>query len=515
MTNVIITENNIEEYVSDLDKVESVEQIRQIVDDLVQSRSIGDAYRFSNTLGSVLTKADVPDEKRRIYSEFMLQLKFIALPMLEDHEQKTLLSKHLLYAFRHGIDLKDRIHFIFFPYFRGRDDLIKLSFLLKAIEENEELIGEQELHLVNSKTARPTVGNWLLDYKLSSRDQSEEGLSSVTYFMNNQNAKALSEEDKGLLREVVSLYDWLRFKAIPRDILGQSVSAGAGGTTYLTREKIIAPPPPPVAPRPKFASQISVAPAVVPKVIIPPPPPVPQPPVKPKEPQVPLKPTTYNLQPITPKLPPAQRPPMKKEFGDRSWETGAKEPARAALPTGRIISEEPMTPRTSSLNEDLYRSTLDELKKQREEREPKISVSTTLTEAKIQSTPPEFDPQISVGQGQQKPVQPQPSRIEKPEIPKKPGFDENLYQSTLDELNKIRQAYERKPEARSTKHEAREEIQKRGSPPSNLPQGPAVSVNEALVRAGDKEPSTGQGQMVAGSEDAVEKKLKELEKKVK
>src|SRR3990167_6192336 len=376
MTNVIITENNIEEYVSDLDKVESVEQIRQIVDDLVQSRSIGDAYRFSNTLGSVLTKADVPDEKRRIYSEFMLQLKFIALPMLEDHEQKTLLSKHLLYAFRHGIDLKDRIHFIFFPYFRCRDDLIKLSFLLKAIEENEELIGEQELHLVNSKTARPTVCNWLLDYKLSSRDQSEEGLSSVTYFMNNQNAKALSEEDKGLLREVVSLYDWLRFKAIPRDILGQSVSAGAGGTTYLTREKIIAPPPPPVPP----------------------------PPVKPKEPQVPLKPTTYNLQPITPKLPPAPRPPMKKEFGDMSWETGAKEPARAALPTGRIISEEPMTPRTSSLNEDLYRSTLDELKKQREEREPKISVSTTLTEAKIQSTPPEFDPQISVGQGQQKPV---------------------------------------------------------------------------------------------------------------
>ena len=484
--------------------------------------------------------ADKSPEIYKAYQDLEIKYKLVAMPVLSAGEVLDVLENHLLLALKSpDLDIKRRFDGFLLTFSSDLDMARFIELAEKILEQSNTKIGSALLTKPEGEVI-PTIANWIKVYFAANSGKPERGsFEQISFVTNDKNAQKLSGADKETLKKIRDCYDWLKF---PHDDPVRNIDPQLEKELLKVAEnaeKIVAEI---VARRDQLEGKatqgvVSSPVALVPKVV--PPPPVPPPPGRKMEYEISNIEVRKELPHST--LPPAPRPPKIESripvhpAGGENGEYGRKE--------GKIISEEPMAPRTSSLNEDLYRSTLDELKKQREEREPKISVSSTLAEAKIQSTPQEFAPQISGGQGQQKPIQPQPPRIEKPEIPKKPGFDENLYRSTLDELNKIRQAYEHpKEEYRISNMEYGKKTpeskpaikpttpnstfpaspagrhiphSKPAEPPPNLPAQNPVSVNEAIVQAGTKPPPTRRGQIVAESEDMVEKKLKELEEKIK
>lgn len=340
---LIITEENIEKFTPTLHTPEAIEQVRTIIDDLAQSRSIGSAYRFFQKLEHCLKQTNLFPEARQIYNEFILLLKFIALPMLEDDGQRALLSKNLLFALRRGINLRDRIHFIFYPYFQGKADQPKLYLLLKAFDDNDEQLGEQRLKLGVTSTAKPLVKNWLSDYKASLGSERGGSLGIATYLTQNPNPKTLSKEDLELLKIILSTYEWLRSEAVPREFLTQDFTAPkvpAPPKSIIVRKKIPPPPPPPL-----------------------------------RMTGITEEPKNLRTQRMVMSPPPAQTP--RRSFGGPAPESPPSPPSK----------KETFVPRTQSVNEALYRSTLEELAKMRAEYEKKAETeklaNSRISPAKI------------------------------------------------------------------------------------------------------------------------------------
>lgn len=211
MADIIITEKNIEQFKDSLGSIDAIDQIKTIVDDFVQSGSIGDAYNFLRKLQIVIKDLNLVPNIKGKYSEFILYLEYTALPLLDDNEQQELLSNHLLFALKNEIDLKDRIHLIFFPYFTSEDGK-KISLLLRSLETNYEPL------------AGKTIGAWIRDYNQTKKFDSGGSVFVVKYLTQNSATRLLDTKSSELLKNILLLFDWIRYQAVPEEFR-------RGGTT--------------------------------------------------------------------------------------------------------------------------------------------------------------------------------------------------------------------------------------------------------------------------------------------
>ncbi|MDP3993814.1 MAG: hypothetical protein U1C57_00820 [Candidatus Doudnabacteria bacterium] len=472
----------------------------------------------------------LPPELAAGYLRLIKVLKLFALATISDKEKETFFADQIADALKlDWVDIRYWTEFLFQIYADNPETLEKLhKTLLSGLSKNKETLGGQKLVIRGENISQTqSLQNWIADYNrwfpLDAVRGGRSRLEEARYVAESPNAKNLRPDEKALLQKILMLYDWLYFVA------GRYEQAAKD-------EPILAPNPAVPSPTP-------------PKVVVSPPP-VPRPPSKPREEyRIPASPAggengEYRKKTgegVGRELPAAPRPPQREsrieniEYGKKQMIKPEILEPRIVPPPARIISEEPIVPRTSSLNEDLYRSTLDELKKQREEQGPRIEESRMENREYRKKEEVVKSPPLSPSPSPL-PASPAGRPPGERDIKKKPGFDKNLYRSTLDELNKIRQAYE-KPQKQEYRIENREygkrtpeskpaiksitpnstfqiPHSKPAEPPPNLPAQNLVSVNEAIVQAGTKQPPTGQGQMVAGSEYAVERRLKDLERKI-
>src|SRR3989344_7961964 len=154
MADIIITEKNILEFKGDFNSPEILNQIATIEQDFVQSGSVGDSYSFSNNLKAVLKNQQLQPDIQKKYEEMILLLEITAFPLLESEEQTHLLSTSFRFVLKQDMDLKNRIHLVFFPYFNDTQPQ-KLSRLLRAMQNNGEPLGGK------------TIGKWIEDYNNS------------------------------------------------------------------------------------------------------------------------------------------------------------------------------------------------------------------------------------------------------------------------------------------------------------------------------------------------------------
>lgn len=515
---LIITEKNIQDYSGEIGSMVAIEQIRAIVDDFVQSRSIGDAYYFSNKLQKILKETKIPNDILKIYQDFLLLLNFIAFPLLEDSAQKDLLSHHLLFSQKHEIDLKDRIHFVFFPYFRGKRDREKLTGLLRAIENNDEKIGNLKINILGEEQVEPTIKNWISDYRASDKTNRGGALSIALYFSNGRNPQALPEDDQNLLQNIIIFYDWLRFKAVPEamlnldlekeiktDELSQMNNQAQMLSTGLVAKKIQSSmltkfiPEVEVTKRKGFESSTQPIHKTLPSPPRPvrrPPAPAPTPTSTPAPAPAPrpvehlIKGTPYTSVPkvILPKIPTKMNiPQASKPVSMPKPVPPSKSPIslpKELLEEERLPESKQYVRRTTPLNEELYRSTLEQLSKIREAE--RAMRPETMNE-RLSDSGLEAEAQERAA----KRILEQSASAQQKELPKQPAPAEKL------------------PEPASV------------PPPSTPPSAPAKplpspeplpssikSINEAIMNAGNATAVSDQDKKI------VEDKLKELEDKL-
>lgn len=424
-------------------------QLKLFVQDISDSGDASDASQAFVLLHQLLQKLPLlvqnhPDVYRE-YLRLLTVLKACFLSLMPDGDIHNFLRDELTLSLEvQDFDIKDKLNDLLLVYRQFPD--VQANFaqeLLKPIEENQEYLGTDPIVIRGHDDEQlPRIANWLVDYtqfvvsktKLGASVVRAGGLERATYLSQSPNSRRLTEDERDILKRLLELHDWLKaFVPVP-----QASEATAALPNYITtqREKISVPPPPrPVQQRPQ--APVYRAPA------IPPQPAAPQPRVTPSlvVPRTQVPPA----QPRPSVLPPAPKPAATSV---RPSMTFAPTPPQAAAP-----SPAPQ----SSANEDLYRSTLEELAKMRQKeaaQTPGRSVS-----ASPKPSGPTIVP-LSAGPGR-----PAASVAQGPMRPMKPMEP--------------------------------------------------FSVNEALVH-GDLNPDLNdRGEMVSGDKDDVAKKLKDLEDRVK
>ncbi len=228
---IVVTTSNIDQF--NLGEERIYDQVVFVVEFLTEGYSPGDVYRFLRKLEPLVNKKKMPTDLSEKYQALIIRLKYFSLPILEPNETSELIKHNLLYPFKNSFDLKDRIYRMFSPESVDRQDLSTKNGLVQAIETNEERIGTN------------TVGGWLKEYKKTTGENAPGTLELVKFITENKSAVLLNDDAKTLLKEVLSFYDWLRYRSI--DV------AGVLGINQEQQRPISAPLPKFTPPKPAIS----------------------------------------------------------------------------------------------------------------------------------------------------------------------------------------------------------------------------------------------------------------------
>ncbi len=195
-----ITDKNLEEFVKELGDEEVYNQVLFLVDFVTQSNSVGEADRVLVKLEPVVNRAGLSKDIKAKYDALILRLKFVSLPLLALSQIEELFKSNLLYAFKNGVDLQDRVRRFFHAQRSGAEAASKNT-TLQAIDANEEKIGNA------------SIAEWLKQYKSTLKQTIPGTLEVVKFITDNKSSSQLDPASKELLKDLLMFYNWIRFKS--------------------------------------------------------------------------------------------------------------------------------------------------------------------------------------------------------------------------------------------------------------------------------------------------------------
>jgi hypothetical protein len=179
--------------------------------------------KLNQLLGTSEEKTPVDVRLFQRYQEEIILLKFIALVKLDDKEIVELFQNHLVSALRADLDVIGLIRFFVVYYASDQlgDHFIEL--VLKAINYNQEKIGDIQITLPSQKMPVPSiVTNWLRHYNNSFAQNKSRGiLQESDYISTNKEVLKLTIEERKILHQLVKIYDLLLF---PNDLVEDILS---------------------------------------------------------------------------------------------------------------------------------------------------------------------------------------------------------------------------------------------------------------------------------------------------
>lgn len=209
---------------SDLGQRETATFISQLADEYMNSYMVGEARHLRALLNTLMKDANLQEgtEIYEMYDEALIKLSWMAVPMLSEKETEELFAKHILPVIDiEDFDLSEKA-IGFMQYVFGDDSAAqkRRNALLAALKENEEQIGTQNIEDAG-ESMKPTIQNWLKLYDQSTRlEQRLERLPLLEFISSNRFASSLSEEDQLRLRQVLTIYDTIRFLIKNPDVAG-------------------------------------------------------------------------------------------------------------------------------------------------------------------------------------------------------------------------------------------------------------------------------------------------------
>ncbi|MFA6171180.1 MAG: hypothetical protein WCW77_01405 [Patescibacteria group bacterium] len=170
------------------------------------------------------------------YSKALINLKFIALPLLDYASISALLknnfTKHYNLA-KEGYDVTDKVKnkLLNIEITEERDRCRET--LKRALLENRETI--TPLALIK------TVGDWLKDYNGKLGTEVADNLKRNQYFIDLKRTKELTNEDTENLKILFNLYEWLKHSSFSPQGFEEHVPMAIDGKNYIFKEGVLEP----------------------------------------------------------------------------------------------------------------------------------------------------------------------------------------------------------------------------------------------------------------------------------
>jgi hypothetical protein len=195
----------------------------QTVNDPYWFYELGDTNELSWNLEEKLKLAPSLAEQApslyRQYQSLVIYLRLLAIPVLPEDFIRELHSRYLLFAFRRGIDLKERVYLLYsYLNFSPTEMRIYRSNILRALVNNLELLGVKNI-MLGDRLVSPTVSNWLKDYvNIVGVESAHTNLDHTNYIIRSKNAQLLNQKEKNDLFNVLEFYDYVLMPHFKDDI---------------------------------------------------------------------------------------------------------------------------------------------------------------------------------------------------------------------------------------------------------------------------------------------------------
>jgi len=210
---------------SDLLNPDIISNTEDLCADYVNGSRVGEAQELWVFLSKLINGSKIKTLNLSFYlryNEVLDKLAWIAYIFMPDLEVERLYKSRLLFGLSNEFDIKGKVKLYFNLAF---GDLLRLNqrrnLIINALRSNEEYLGRQDLNITNlNEKLPPMIKNWLRDYDQSSQTEKRmERLGIVEYFNASRNIRQLSESQKLYLRQILELYDLLRFLTATDDNL--------------------------------------------------------------------------------------------------------------------------------------------------------------------------------------------------------------------------------------------------------------------------------------------------------
>lgn len=195
----------------------TVPEIQQKSNRLIAAESMKEALTFAQKLEESLSKNDVREtnpEAFRAISQEAFKLYVLTLSRLSSQKFKRIISFNILQALMIDLGQSSFIERLELKYSIYPFEYIKPSIqeeVLPLLKKNTQKIGSQSITLSSEfQNVEPTVRNWLEYYDRTTGMGKTSSFDRSKFLSNDPYVQALPNQQKGVLRELLSFYDYLQ-----------------------------------------------------------------------------------------------------------------------------------------------------------------------------------------------------------------------------------------------------------------------------------------------------------------
>lgn len=174
------------------------------------------------------------------FDELMVQIRFVAMPLLRDNEVVDLLKEHFTEGVKLGIDMADQFKWkcMGLATFEDRDNLQRHVY--DAMQLNESPLVEKSLISSKTGTKLHKVKEFLQDYVKALGVDRVDGIQREQFLVHAYNIEHLEEDQKRAIKELFDLWEFLKIPAEEWAAQEEEVIVeDETGKTYLVRGNII------------------------------------------------------------------------------------------------------------------------------------------------------------------------------------------------------------------------------------------------------------------------------------
>lgn len=220
-----------------------LEALKAAAYNLIDSYDLPGAYQFVRKLEKIMKELSPQSESEKdnwvIAYFWLVRLKVATFQVSTLPEQLEIFQKFLIFALKNKFDIQQEV-----------TKYLELFSTPKMISE----ILTSFLHAVTKSPltfGKLTIENWIIQYHSSLAARRIKGIRPGTFdivnFLNNNNyARALTPEEKNLLKSLLALYNWMGDYASKMQNAAVSLQARRpAAPVYMKRERMTLPAPPP------------------------------------------------------------------------------------------------------------------------------------------------------------------------------------------------------------------------------------------------------------------------------
>lgn len=185
----------------------SILDLQEQVDRVLFWQDVKLASAYVNAISQFLKgKKEYPKEYLRI----LARLKWLILSNLSASEFLEIFDKYIDIGLEEDIDIlyETKLKLISLPF--QEDEMLREK-ISGILENNSAEITKHSITVADDPNTRPSVKNWLLDYreKVARKPDDKRTLARAEYFNLDKNFLFLDEAEKQKLKKLFSLYDFL------------------------------------------------------------------------------------------------------------------------------------------------------------------------------------------------------------------------------------------------------------------------------------------------------------------